>query len=79
MTKSRQAMIDAMVLRGFSTRTHRSYLDAIAGLAMHYHRSPNQLSTDEIQRYFLYLVKDRPKFAQTGREIANFFFLKAVY
>jgi integrase/recombinase XerD len=45
MTKLRQAMIDAMVIRGFSTRTHRSYLEAVGGLAMHYHRSPNQLSS----------------------------------
>ncbi len=33
MTKLRQAMIDAMHLRGLSIRTHRSYLDAVGGLA----------------------------------------------
>ncbi len=71
MTKLRQAMIDAMVVRGFSTRTHRSYLDAVAGLAMHYHRSPNQLSTDEIQRYFLHLVKDRHLSPATCRVVLN--------
>ena len=59
MTQLRQAMMDAMLVRGFSTRTHRSYLDAVSGLARHYHRSPDQLTTEEIQGYFLYLVKDR--------------------
>ena len=59
MTKLRQAMIDAMLVRGFSVRTHRSYLDAVLGLAKHYRRSPDQLSIDEIQVYFLYLVKER--------------------
>ena len=59
MTKLRQAMIDAMQVRGFSVRTHRSYLDAVGGLAKYYQRSPAQISTEEIQRYFLYLVKER--------------------
>ncbi len=59
MTKLRQAMIDAMQVRGFSTRTHRSYLDAVGGLANYYERSPAQISTQEIQRYFLYLIKER--------------------
>ena len=59
MTKLRQAMIDAMQVRGFSTRTHRSYLDAVGGLTNYYERSPAQISTEEIQRYFLYLVQER--------------------
>ena len=59
MTKLRQAMIEAMQVRGFSTRTHRSYLDAVGGLANYYQHSPAQISTEEIQRYFLYLVQER--------------------
>ena len=51
MTQLRQTMIDAMLVRGFSTRTHRSYLDAVGGLARHYHRSPDQLTTEEITKY----------------------------
>ena len=59
MTKLRQTMIDAMHLHGFSTRTHHSYLDAVGGLANYCQRSPAQITTAEIQRYFLYLVKER--------------------
>ncbi len=59
MTKLRQAMINAMLLHGYSVRTHRSYLGAVADLAKYYKRSPDQLSTGEIQAYFLYLVKER--------------------
>ncbi len=59
MTKLRQAMIDAMLVRGFAVRTHESYLSAVAGLANYYHRSPERLGTGEIQDYFLYLVKER--------------------
>ena len=59
MTKLRQAMIDAMLVRGFAVRTHESYLSAVEGLANYYHRSPERLDTGEIQDYFLYLVKER--------------------
>lgn len=52
-------MIDAMLVRGFAVRTHRSYLSTVEGLANYYHRSPAQLGTGEVQDYFLYLVKER--------------------
>ena len=59
MTPLRQKMIDAMQVRGFSVGTHRSYLSAVADLARYYHRSPDQLSGDELQAFFVYLAKDR--------------------
>jgi len=52
-------MIDAMLVRGFSPRTHQSYLNAVQDLAKYYRRSPDQLTSADIQRYFLYLVKER--------------------
>jgi len=59
MTPLRQKMIDAMLVRGFAVRTHQSYLSAVRDLSCYYHRSPDQLSVDELQAYFLYLVKER--------------------
>jgi len=59
MTLLRQKMMDAMQVRGFSVRTHQSYLSAVRDLASYYHRSPDQLNVDELQAYFLYLVKER--------------------
>ncbi len=59
MTPLRQKMIDAMLVRGFAQRTQHSYLDAVTKLALHYHRCPSRISKDEIQAYFLYLVKER--------------------
>jgi site-specific recombinase XerD len=52
-------MIDAMLLRGFSPKTHQCYLSAVADLACYHHRSPDQLSEQQIQAYFLHLVKER--------------------
>jgi len=71
MTALRQQMIDAMLVRGFSERTHRSYLDAITQLAKYYRRSPDELSIDELQTYFLYLTKERKLSAATCRLTLN--------
>ena len=59
MSPLRQQMIDAMLVRGFSPRTHKSYLAAVTDLARHYRRSPDRVSLEEIQAYMLYLVKER--------------------
>lgn len=59
MTPLRQKMMDAMQMRGFSVRTHESYLAAVRDLARYYQRPPDQLNVDELQAYFLYLVKER--------------------
>jgi len=48
-----------MQLRGFSLRTEKSYQIAVRGLARYYQRPPDQISAEEIQQYFLYLVKER--------------------
>ena len=71
MTPLRQKMIDAMQLRGFAARTHESYLSAVTALAKYYHRTPEQLSVDEIQAYFQYLVKERGLSGATCRLYLN--------
>ncbi len=59
MTPLRQHMIDAMQVRGFSPRTHQSYLYAVTALARYFRSSPEALSVEQIRDYFLYLVKER--------------------
>lgn len=59
MTPLRQQMIAAMQQRGFSHRTHKSYLAAVHDLARHFHRSPDQLQAEQLQEYFVYLVQER--------------------
>lgn len=71
MTPLRQKMIEAMQLRGFSPRTHQSYLAAVSALAQHYGRSPEALDRDELQAYFLYLVKERGLSAASCRLYLN--------
>jgi len=59
MTPLRQRMLDALLLRGYSERTQQSYLAAVTDLARYYHRPPDQISLDAIQRWLLYLLKER--------------------
>ena len=67
MTALRQQMIDAMRQRGFSERTHRSYLAAVAALARYYRRSPSQLSVEELDAWFKYLAVERSLSGSTCR------------
>lgn len=71
MTPLRQHMLDAMQMRGFSVRTHKSYLYAVSDLARYYRRSPEQLNLQEIQAFFMYLVKERKLSAASCRLYLN--------
>ena len=51
----RQKMIEEMKLRSFSPRTQKSYVSVVVGLVKHYHRSPDQITQDEIRSYLLHL------------------------
>jgi integrase/recombinase XerD len=59
MTPLRQRMIAAMDMRGFSPRTHESYLDAVRDLAKFTRRSPDTLEHSDLARYFEHLVRER--------------------
>jgi integrase/recombinase XerD len=59
MTESRRRMIQAMTIRGFSPRTHESYIGAVRGLAKHCRRSPDELSVEEVQAYLAHRVTAR--------------------
>jgi integrase len=52
-------MIKAMQVRGYSVRTHESYLGAVTDLARYYQRSPDTLGIEEVRRYFAYLATER--------------------
>lgn len=57
MTPLRQKLIDEIQLRGFSPHTQDSYVRSVTGLARFYHRSPDQISDDEIKGYLLHLLR----------------------
>src|SRR2546427_11058130 len=59
MTALRRRMDEDMVVRGMADRTRETYLWAVEGLARHYHRSPDQISDQEVQAYLRHLLRDR--------------------
>ena len=60
MTPLRQKMIEQLRLRNYSTRTEEAYVSAVAHCARFFGRSPEGLSTEEIERYLLHL-RDQKK------------------
>lgn len=55
MTPLRQRMLEDMQLRGLAARTQESYLAAVQQLAVHYAKSPELITDEEVRQYFLYL------------------------
>jgi site-specific recombinase XerD len=48
-----------MQLRGLAARTQESYLAAVQQLALHYGKSPDLLSEEELRQYFLFLRNEK--------------------
>jgi len=59
MTPLRSKMIEEMQLRRFSENTQETYLKAIAGLAKHYHKSPDNIDVEQIKEYILFLTNEK--------------------
>jgi site-specific recombinase XerD len=52
-------MLEDMQLRGLSARTQECDIAAVCQLAEHYHRSPGQMTEEELRQYFLYLAHEK--------------------
>ena len=59
MTKLRQQMIEDMQLNGLSASTQERYADAVKRVAKYFHRSPDQLTEQDLRQYFLYLTNEK--------------------
>jgi site-specific recombinase XerD len=52
-------MIEDMQLRNLTPHTQRSYIHYVAGYALYFNRSPEQLGAEAIHQYPLYLLNER--------------------
>lgn len=81
MTELRKRMIECLQLRGLSERTQESYVRAVRQLSEHYHKSPDQITEEELRQYFLY-IKNVKHYARNTSTIAicgiKFFFEKTL-
>ena len=55
----RDRMIEEMKLRNFSTATQESYVYAVSRLAKYHHKSPDQLSKEDIRAFLVHLTIER--------------------
>lgn len=78
MSPLRNQMIEAMRQRGFSLRTHESYLAAVSQLAKFHRRPPDKLDIADIQAFFNHLALERELSGASCRLYLNgvrFFYL----
>ncbi len=59
MSQLRQRMVEEMQLRRLAVRTQESYLEAVTKLVRYVGKSPEQISTEEMRQYFLYLTNEK--------------------
>jgi len=59
MSQLRKQMIEDMQLHGYAAKTQEAYAGAVRSLARYYHRSPAEITEEEVRAYFLWLVKER--------------------
>jgi site-specific recombinase XerD len=71
MTPLQQRMIEDMTVRGLAKSTQHAYLRAVRELTAHYNRSPDTLSSREIQRYLFLLHEERGLTARTCNTIVH--------
>ena len=59
MTPLRKRMIDEMEMRNFSPKTIRLYVGNVARFARHFGKSPDQLGSEQVRQYLLYLLQEK--------------------
>ena len=59
MTPLRQRMIEDMQLQGLSARTQEAYVAAVRRLSEYFHRRPDELTEEDLRKYFLYLINEK--------------------
>ena len=81
MTELRQRMLEELQRRNYSPETIRAYLQHVAAFAQHFHRPPDQLRTNDIRQYQLFLIQRKKVAWSTYNQIVaalRFFYAKIV-
>lgn len=82
MNTLRQQMIEAMYQRGFSKRTHQTYLYIIRSLSSYFNQPPDQIQAEQLQDSFVYLVQQKGLSGSSCRLHFNgirFFYLQVLH
>ena len=58
-TPLRQRTINTLKLGHYSERTITTYISWLIRLSEYYHRSPAELTNEQVQEFLLYLIEER--------------------
>ncbi len=59
MGKLHDQMKRDLELKHYSPKTRSCYLASVKSFALHFHRSPDQLTDEEIREYLHYLIEEK--------------------
>jgi integrase/recombinase XerD len=81
VTQLRKKTLEELERRNYSQATVRTYVDAIARFAAHFHRSPDQLGPLEIREYQLHLYQRKlhPQTIRVQTAALRFFYRKVLH
>lgn len=71
MTALRAKYVRDLAVRGRALRTQQSYTSYVADLARYYHRSPEEISYDEVASWLHYLIRERKQSASSVNIAVN--------
>jgi integrase/recombinase XerD len=71
MSKLREQVRDAMLVRGFAQRTQECYIEVLARLSKYYRCSPQSLEVAQVEAWLLYLLKERKQSYSTVNQAAS--------
>jgi integrase/recombinase XerD len=81
MTRLREVMLEELQRRNFAQSTVQYYLKAVEDFAVHFGKPPDQLNTDHLRQYQVYLLNERklqPRTARLHVSALRFFFIKTL-
>ena len=71
MTAVRQRLIEDMQVRNYSPRTVEAYVAAVAKLAKHFMKSPDQLSSEELRAFQVHLLSAKASWSQFNQIVCG--------
>ena len=63
----RQRMIDDMAIRNMSPNTQKAYIRAVKNFSLHFRKSPDRLTFEDVRTYQLHLVAPSTFRSPAGR------------
>ena len=78
MTALRQRLIEDMRIRNYSPRTVEAYVTAVAKLAKHFHKAPDQLGGEEVRAFQVHLLATKTSWSQFNQIVCGLRFFYRV-